>query len=274
MGEALVRGLLRAGWATASELVVVESAAGRRDELRSVGGPAADHPELRVVAEAVEADGVILAVKPADAPAACVQVAAAGCRRVLSILAGVTTAALERWLISDGRLRPDGTPPAAGPPVVVRAMPNSPALIGAGASAISGGSAAGPADIEWARGILSAVGTVVTVSERDLDAVTGLSGSGPAYVFLMAEALIDAGVLVGLAQPVARQLALQTLLGSARMLTETAESPAALRAAVTSPGGTTAAAVRELEAAGLRAALLDAVSAATQRAKELGATDP
>ncbi|HET6794289.1 MAG TPA: pyrroline-5-carboxylate reductase dimerization domain-containing protein, partial [Acidimicrobiales bacterium] len=125
-------------------------------------------------------------------------------------------------------------------------------------------------DVDWAKRILSAVGTVVELPESALDAVTGLSGSGPAYVFLMAEALIDAGVLVGLTRPVARDLAVQTILGSAHLLAETGEEPAALRAAVTSPGGTTAAGLRALEAAGLRAAILEAVVAATERSRQLG----
>jgi pyrroline-5-carboxylate reductase len=150
-------------------------------------------------------------------------------------------------------------------------MPNTPALVGAGAAAIAPGSAAGEDDLAWAESILGAVGTVVRVPERLLDAVTGLSGSGPAYVFLMAEALIDAGVLVGLPRPTAVALATQTLLGAARLLAETGDTPEALRAAVTSPGGTTAAGLRVLESAGVRAALLDAVAAATERSKELGA---
>jgi pyrroline-5-carboxylate reductase len=153
---------------------------------------------------------------------------------------------------------------------VVRAMPNTAALVGCGAAAIAGGWAASPEDLAWAQSILEAVGTVVVVPESALDAVTGLSGSGPAYVFLLAEALIDAGVLVGLARPVARQLAVQTLLGSARLLAETGDEPATLRAAVTSPGGTTAAGLRALEAAGVRSAVLEAVAAATERSRELG----
>ncbi len=176
--------------------------------------------------------------------------------RVLSIAAGVRLADLEAAL-------PDGTP-------VVRAMPNTPALVGAGAAAIAGGTAAGDDDLAWAESILSAVGTVVRVAEPLLDAVTGLSGSGPAYVFLVAEALIEAGVLVGLPRPVAAELAVQTLLGSARLLAEGDDGPEALRAAVTSPGGTTAAGLRALEQAGVRAAFLDAVVAATERSRELG----
>ena len=177
-------------------------------------------------------------------------------QRVLSVAAGVTIAALQESL---------GT----GVPVV-RAMPNTPALVGAGAAAIAGGTSAGKDDLAWAESVLGAVGTVVRVSEPLLDAVTGLSGSGPAYVFLVAEALIEAGVLVGLPRPTAETLAIQTLLGSARLLAEGDDGPAALRAAVTSPGGTTAAGLRELERNGVRSALIEAVAAATERSRELG----
>jgi pyrroline-5-carboxylate reductase len=196
-------------------------------------------------------------VKPGDAAPAAEAAGRAGATRVLSIAAGVTTATLEAAL-------PSGT-------AVVRAMPNTPALIGAGASAIAAGSAAGDADLAWAEGVLGAVGEVVRVPEAHLDAVTGLSGSGPAYVFLVAEALIDAGVLAGLPRPTSRALAVQTLLGAARLLAETGESPEVLRAQVTSPGGTTAAGLRVLEAKGVRSAVLDAVMAATERSRALGA---
>jgi pyrroline-5-carboxylate reductase len=153
---------------------------------------------------------------------------------------------------------------------VVRAMPNTPALVGAGAAAIAGGTHASDDDLAWAESILGAVGEVVRVPESLLDAVTGLSGSGPAYVFLIAEALIDAGVLAGLPRDVSSRLAIQTLLGSARLLAETGETPDVLRAGVTSPGGTTAAGLRQLEAAGVRSAILEAVAAATARSRELG----
>jgi pyrroline-5-carboxylate reductase len=149
-------------------------------------------------------------------------------------------------------------------------MPNTPALVGAGAAAIAPGRWAGDADLAWAEEILSAVGVVVRLPEHLLDAVTGLSGSGPAYVFLVAEALIEAGVLVGLPRDVSRTLALQTLLGSSRLLVESGDTPEALRGAVTSPGGTTAAGLRALEDRGVRAAVLAAVTAATERSRQLG----
>jgi pyrroline-5-carboxylate reductase len=158
---------------------------------------------------------------------------------------------------------------AAGGKRVVRAMPNTPALVGAGVAAISPGAHATEEDLQWAEEILGAVGVVVRVPEKSLDAVTGLSGSGPAYVFLVAEALAEGGVLAGLPRDVAETLAFHTLLGSAKLLVQEG-NPAGLRAAVTSPGGTTAAGLRELERGGVRAAFLEAVSAATQRSRELG----
>jgi pyrroline-5-carboxylate reductase len=198
----------------------------------------------------------VLAVKPGDVAGAARAVADAGAERILSVAAGVSTRAIEA---AAGRELP-----------VIRAMPNTPALVGAGASAISAGTAAGEEDLVWAEGILGAVGDVVRVPETALDAVTGVSGSGPAYVFLVAEALADAGVREGLPRDVAEALAFQTLLGAARLLRETGDPPAQLRAAVTSPGGTTAAGLAELERHGVRAAFLDAVSAATARSRELG----
>jgi len=252
MGAALVGGLLASGWATAGELVVVEVVTARRAELGDL------FPDVATVAEAADAaaDGALIAVKPGDVAAATAAAVAAGARRILSIAAGVRLDALEV---------------AAGPGVpVVRAMPNTPALVGQGAAAICGGSSADDDDLAWAASILESVGTVVRVPEHQLDAVTGLAGSGPAYVFLVAEALIDAGVLAGLARPVAEALVVQLLVGSAALLAERGD-PAALRAMVTSPGGTTAAGLRALEDHAVRAALLDAVMAATLRSRELGA---
>ncbi|MEM8903394.1 MAG: pyrroline-5-carboxylate reductase [Actinomycetota bacterium] len=251
MGEALLGGLVAAG-TDPDSLAVVEVLAGRRAELVD------RFPGVTVAAEVVPCRAGIVAVKPPDVAAATAQLAARGALRIVSIAAGITL----------GTLRA-----AAGPgPAVVRAMPNTPALVGTGATAI----ATEPADdadaaLDWAEGVLRSVGEVVRLPETSLDAVTGLSGSGPAYVFLVAEALVDAGVLVGLSRPVAEQLAGQTLLGAARLLTGSDASAADLRAQVTSPGGTTAAGLRELERAGVRGALLDAVAAATARSRELGA---
>lgn len=252
MGEALVAGLLAGGWAPAGGLRVVERLPDRAAELRE------RFAGLVVEDEPGAAQGHVVAVKPGDVDGVCRALASVGSEApVLSIAAGVTLARLETALAP-------GTP-------VVRAMPNTPALVGAGAAAVAPGSAAGDDELAWAEGILGAVGTVVRVAEPLLDAVTGLSGSGPAYVFLIAEALTDAGVLAGLDRPVAATLTRQTLLGAARLLDESGEGPEALRAAVTSPGGTTAAGLRVLESAGVRAAFLDAVTAAAERSRELGA---
>jgi len=251
MGEALVGGLLQAGTVRAAEVRVVEPVDARRKQLADL------LPGVELAIEPAAADGTVIAVKPGDVPAACRAAATAGSGRVLSIAAGVTLAALEADLAP-------GTP-------VVRAMPNTPAVVGQGAAAIAPGTSAGEEDLAWAESLLGAVGTVVRVKEPLLDAVTGLSGSGPGYVFLVAEALIDAGVLAGLPREVSSRLVIQTLLGAATLLAEGTDTPEALRAAVTSPGGTTAAGLRTLEQHGVRAAFLEAVAAATARSKELGA---
>ena len=252
MGEALLGGLLAGGWAQPGDLAVVEMIADRRAELsdRFSGVTVTDHP--------LERADAVLAVKPDDAASAGDSLREAGVSRVLSIAAGVTTASLESVLGEKAR--------------VVRAMPNTPALVGAGAAAIAPGRHAAEEDLVWATGILEAVGTVVVCEERMLDAVTGLSGSGPAYVFWLAETLTAAGVEVGLSPDMADALTRQTLLGAARLLAESGESPADLRAAVTSPGGTTARGIAELEARGAAAAFIAAVVAATERSRELGAS--
>ncbi|HUS62113.1 MAG TPA: pyrroline-5-carboxylate reductase, partial [Acidimicrobiales bacterium] len=198
-----------------------------------------------------------IAVKPADVEIACRSATKAGCSRAVSVAAGVPIERLEEWL---------------GPMPVVRAMPNTPALVGAAASALAAGTSATDDDLAWAEGILAAVGTVVRVPEKLLDAVTGLSGSGPAYVFLVAEAMIEAGVLVGLPRDVSTGLAVQTIVGAGRLLAEGSATAEELRAQVTSPGGTTAAGLRALEDRAVRAAFLEAVAAATRRAGELGST--
>jgi pyrroline-5-carboxylate reductase len=149
-------------------------------------------------------------------------------------------------------------------------MPNTPVLIRKGVSAIAGGSQVTAADLDWAESILGAVGTVVRVSERHLDAVTGLSGSGPAYFYLVVEAMIEAGVHQGLSREVSRQLVVGTFEGSAALLVQSGESPEELRAQVTSPGGTTAAGLRMLEGRAVRAAFLEAVAGAAERSRQLG----
>jgi pyrroline-5-carboxylate reductase len=249
MGEALLGGLIADG-RPAEAFAVAEVYEPRREELTDA------YPGVAVVEAPVAAAGAVLAVKPYDVAAAASAVAEAGCKRILSVAAGITTGAIEE---------------AIGSPLpVVRAMPNTPALVGAGVTAIAPGSAAGEHDLEWAEEILFGVGAVVRVKESALDAVTGLSGSGPAYVFLVAEAMAEAGVLAGLPRDLAETLAFETLYGAAKLLREADDGPADLRAAVTSPGGTTAAGLRELERAGVRAAFLEAVMAATQRSRELG----
>ena len=250
MGEALLAGLLRAGWAKPEEIALSEPVAERRAEL------AAKYPGVHIRDEPVPADGAVIAVKPAIVPEAAAALAKVGVGRVLSIAAGVSTATIEASL-------PAGTP-------VVRAMPNTPALIGAGAAAIAPGGAAAEDDVAWAESILGAVGIVERVDEALLDAVTGLSGSGPAYVFLVAEAMIAAGDAVGLPHDAAVHLALQTIMGAGRMLTESGQTPEELRAAVSSPNGTTVAGLAVLDELGVRDAFRAAVVRATERSRELG----
>lgn len=251
MAEALVGGLLATKWARADELGIVEPFDERRAYL------AETFPDVALVDGSGGAD-VLIAVKPQHVPDVAASLAGTGTSRVLSIAAGVTISSLESWL-------DDGTS-------VVRCMPNTPALVGQGAAALAGGSLATDDDLDWASGILSSVGTATVVPEALIDPVTGLSGSGPAYVFLVAEAMIAAGIDVGLDPATANSLARQTILGAATLLAESSDDPAQLRANVTSPGGTTAEGIKALEAADVRAAFLAAVRAATARSIELGAS--
>ena len=253
MGEALVAGLRDAGWEP-DEIAVAEVEPDRRRVLEE------RFPGVRVVPSpawaVADAEVVVVAVKPADVPSALAASAEAlpTDALVLSLAAGVPLVELER---------------AAPDRPIVRAMPNSAALVGRGAAAIAAGRHADVAHLEAAERILGAVGTVVRLPEHHLDAVTALSGSGPAYVFLVAESLVEAGVLAGLPRDVAEGLVRQTLLGAATLLAG-GEPPETLRAAVTSPGGTTAAGLRVLEQRGVRGAFLDAVLAATERSRQLG----
>ena len=249
MGEALVGGLLARSWAGPAELTVVEKLRERRDLL------AAALPGVAVLDHAVDGTDAIVAVKPDAVDGVCRELARREVPRVLSIAAGIRIARLERGL-------------GAGV-AVVRAMPNTPALVGLGAAAIARGTLATDADVAWAEGILSSVGDVREVDEALLDAVTGLSGSGPAYVFLLAEAMIDAGVAVGLPRDVSVALTEQTLLGSATLLHRSSDGPDVLRQNVTSPGGTTAAGLAVFDAANFRQLVADVVRAATERSVEL-----
>jgi pyrroline-5-carboxylate reductase len=254
MAEALIKGLLRAG-TKPERIVATVRRAERIIELSKAHG-------IRVntdnVSAAKDADVVVLCVKPQAMAKLVTQIApvVVPSKLVVSIAAGVPIAAIERKL----------PPPAR----VVRAMPNTPALVGLGATALAAGAHATDEDLGFAQRLFDAVGITTVVDEGLLDAVTGLSGSGPAYMFLVIEALSDAGVKVGLSRHVALRLAAQTVLGSARLLIETQAHPGYLKDQVTSPGGTAIAGLHTLEAGGLRTTLIDAVEAATKRAKELG----
>lgn len=258
MGSALLGGLLASGWAAPGEFAVSEPLAARRDELalEFPGVHVVDGPNADLFGDPADRRaGAILAVKPDIAEGAARVLGALGVTRVLSVVAGVPGARLETAM--------------GGSPSVIRAMPNTAALVGAAVTAVSGGSHSTSEDLAWAEDVMRAVGTVVRLPERYLDAVTGVSGSGPAYFFLVAEALIEAGVQMGLPRDISRQLVVETMAGSAKLLAETGEDPAALRAMVTSPAGTTAAGVRTLEARAVRSAFMEAVAAATERSRSL-----
>lgn len=252
MGEALLAGILHTG-RDAAEVLISEAREDRTAELCQRYGVAAASP----AEAAARADTLLLAVKPQDMVAALNEIAPAlpPGRLVISVAAGITTAVLEKHLPAET--------------AVVRAMPNTPALVGQGMTAIAAGTHTLEEHLDRAETLLRSVGEVVRVPEKHLDAVTALSGSGPAYFYLVAEAMIEAGVLLGLPRPTAERLVTQTAVGSAAMLRDSGDHPTLLREAVTSPGGTTAAALRELERHGLRSAFADAVEAACRRSAEL-----
>jgi pyrroline-5-carboxylate reductase len=222
----------------------------------------ADETGANVAASNLEvtqsANILILATKPDQVAAALTEISGAFTKKhlLISIAAGVTISKLENNLPANAR--------------VIRVMPNTPALVGAGASAFALGKNATAADGELAKKLLSAVGSAFAVKENLLDAVTGLSGSGPAYVYLFIEALSDGGVAAGLPRDIATQLAAQTVLGSAKMVLETGQHPGALKDQVTSPGGTTIEGLHELEKGKLRGVVMSAVRAATEKSKKLG----
>jgi pyrroline-5-carboxylate reductase len=253
IGEALLSGLLR-GERSASDVVVSEKHPERAGYLSSTFGV-----QVTDVPSAVkQAETLLVAVKPQDIDTLLAEMAPAIERRhlVVSVAAGVTTSHIERAL-------PAGVS-------VVRCMPNTPALVDQAMTAVAAGSHADEAHLATAEGLLASVGRVVRVPEHQLDAVTALSGSGPAYFFYLVEAMIDAGILLGLPRSLAADLIVQTALGAAVMLRDSGEHPVQLREAVTSPGGTTIAAIRELERHGVRAALIAAIEAAHARSVELG----
>lgn len=256
MGSALVQGAIKAGAVSAADVTGCDPVAGAVEAFQQSTGAACakDAAEL-----AATCDTILLATKPHDAIAA-LKLAAQGAggapRLVISIAAGLPLTTLQTAVPGNFR--------------VIRTMPNTPALVGEGASAFCRGTTATDADGSIVRQLLGAVGLAIEVPERLMDAVTGLSGSGPAYVYLMIEAMADGGVKQGLSRADSLKLAAQTFLGAAKMVIETGIHPAVLKDMVTSPGGTTIAALAELERCSVRSALIDAVTAATRRATEIG----
>ncbi len=255
MAEAMVKGLLRAGVAAREEILCTEPRPERREEIQARYGVQV-LSDNRAATE--QADVVVLSVKPQIMDALLEEIAPAidHHKLVISIAAGISIAKIARKLGTGVR--------------IVRTMPNTAVLVGEGASALARGAHATDADLAQALALFQAVGSAHVVEEPLLDAVTGLSGSGPAFVFMAIEALADGGVKVGLARSVAMALAAQTVLGAARLVLETGEHPGRLKDQVTSPGGTAIAGVHALEQGGLRAALIAAVEAATRRSRELG----
>jgi pyrroline-5-carboxylate reductase len=255
MGEALIRGMIHSGLMVPGKIMVLEPDAERATHLQHEYGvrPAVDEALL-----ASECPVIILAVKPQIMAAVLARYKnhITGHHLVISIAAGISIRALENGLGADTR--------------IVRVMPNTPALVLAGASALSANSKATGDDIATARRIFSAIGICVEVSEPLLDAVTGLSGSGPGYVFTFIEALIDGGVLAGLPRDTAEKLVLQTVFGAAKLAIESGEPPAVLKGRVTSPGGTTITGLQVLEESGFRGSVMTAVAAAAERSRELG----
>jgi pyrroline-5-carboxylate reductase len=254
MGEALLGGLLRSGWARPQQVVcTVRGAERARALIETYGVRATTDSPLA----AAEADVLLLAVKPQNMRALLESISPKVHPRqtVVSVAAGVPTAVIEALL-------PEGVP-------VVRVMSNVPVQVDEAMSAIAPGRHARAEHLAVAEAVLGHVGRVVHLAEEHLDAVTALSGSGPAYFFLLAEAMIDAGILLGLSRDVSSELVIQTMVGSAKMLRDTGRHPVELREAVTSPGGTTIAAIRVLEEQRVRAAFLNAIEAAKRRSEEL-----
>lgn len=254
MGEALLGGLLQSRWVEPDQVICTVRRPERVEELRGRYGVRATLANDEAVADA---DVIVLAVKPQSVHNLLKQVGSAfhAGQTVITVLAGTPTATIEQYL-------PPDVP-------VVRVMSNVAVQVDEAMSVVSGGTHAGEQDLVVAEEVLRHVGRVVRLPEEHLDAVTALSGSGPAYFFLLAEAMIDAGILLGLPRDAATELIIQTMVGSAKMLRDTGRHPVELREMVTSPGGTTIAAIRQLEMARVRAAFLNAIEAAKLRSEEL-----
>lgn len=255
MGEALIRGVVRSGLVPPGSVHASDVSAERLERMAREYGIRTTASNTEVVRAA---DVVILAVKPQIMASVCAEIAPAvtPAKLLVSVAAGTPTASIRAALGRDARL--------------IRVMPNTPALVLEGATAIARGTGLEPGDLDAAQAIFGAVGRVAVLGEEQMDAVTGLSGSGPAYVALVVEALADGGVRVGLDRATAMTLAIQTVLGSAHLLRETGLHPGALKDMVSSPGGTTIAGITALEERGLRAALIGAVERATERSRALG----
>ena len=259
MGEALLAGLLASKWCDSGEIVVTARREERLEELRSAYGVRTSLDN----ASAIEgAEVIVLAVKPQDIEPLTSSIAehVTADQTILSVVAAVALEYLESRL---------------GPQVpVIRSMPNTPSVVHEGMAGIAAGHHASDDHVKTAVEVLTAVGRVVTVPEKYLDAVTAISGSGPAYFALLAEAMIEAGILLGLSREISTELVVQTMLGSAKMLRDEKMHPVELREMVTSPGGTTIRAIRVLEQSGVRAAFLNAIQAAMERSQELARGEP
>ncbi|WP_169713737.1 pyrroline-5-carboxylate reductase [Paludifilum halophilum] len=260
MAEAILSGLLKNKRASAEQIRLINREnADRLRQMESAYGIRCPRQKEKAIADA---NTIILAVKPKDMDQVLKQYKddIRPGQRVISVAAGISTSFIEERL-------PRGT-------TVIRAMPNTSSMIGRSATALCGGAYATEEDLNSASATFSSIGSVVRVEEKDMDAVTGLSGSGPAYIYYLVEGLERAGVNAGLSHPVARQLTLQTLVGAAHMLLETGEDPAQLRHKVTSPGGTTMAGVQSLADHDFHQTLITAVKRAQKRSKELASPCP
>lgn len=261
MAGAMIRGLIKANVVSAANMTASDAYLPSLDALSKELGIATTQDNKEV---ARNADVIVIAVKPGQVQEVCEDIGAGNpSALVVSIAAGITIDSMAKWVASKSGA-------AAPPPRIVRVMPNTPALVGELAAAYAPNDGCSAADSALVGMMLGALGTAFKVKETDLDAVTGLSGSGPAYVFQFIEALSDGGVRAGLPRNVATALAAKTVRGAATMVLETGKHPGELKDQVTSPGGTTIAGVHALEVGGMRAAVINAVVAATERAKELG----